>query len=101
MPALRNTHNVHRSTTLRLLQTLEHFGYVTRGQARGDLMIANVLQQAHGMPDWHARDDREQRECAIHQGHRSYLNVLEQAPVELLVDRLIDRALIWKEEATG
>ena len=33
---LAGMHGVHRSTTLRLLQTLERFGYVTRGQARGE-----------------------------------------------------------------
>jgi DNA-binding IclR family transcriptional regulator len=32
-------HGVHRSTTLRLLQTLERFGYVTRGQGRGEFRL--------------------------------------------------------------
>jgi DNA-binding IclR family transcriptional regulator len=36
---LASLHGVHRSTTLRLLQTLEHFGYVTRGQARGEFRL--------------------------------------------------------------
>ena len=36
---LASLHGVHRSTTLRLLQTLEHFGYVSRGQARGEFRL--------------------------------------------------------------
>jgi DNA-binding IclR family transcriptional regulator len=36
---LASLHGVHRSTTLRLLQTLEQFGYVTRGQARGEFRL--------------------------------------------------------------
>src|SRR5918996_251027 len=38
-------HGVHRSTTLRLLQTLERFGYVTRGQARGEFRLGLRLYQ--------------------------------------------------------
>jgi len=36
---LAELHGVHRSTTLRLLQTLERFGYVTRGQGRGEFRL--------------------------------------------------------------
>jgi IclR family transcriptional regulator, acetate operon repressor len=36
---LADLHGVHRSTTLRLLQTLERFGYVTRGQNRGEFRL--------------------------------------------------------------
>jgi len=36
---LAGLHGVHRSTTLRLLQTLEHFGYVSRGPARGEFRL--------------------------------------------------------------
>jgi IclR family acetate operon transcriptional repressor len=36
---LASLHGVHRSTTLRLLQSLEQFGYVTRGQARGEFRL--------------------------------------------------------------
>ena len=32
-------HGVHRATTLRLLQTLERFGYVTRGRTRGEFQL--------------------------------------------------------------
>lgn len=36
---LADLHGVHRATTLRLLQTLERFGYVTRGQSRGEFRL--------------------------------------------------------------
>jgi DNA-binding IclR family transcriptional regulator len=36
---LADLHGVHRSTTLRLLQTLERFGYVTRGHGRGEFRL--------------------------------------------------------------
>jgi DNA-binding IclR family transcriptional regulator len=36
---LARLHDVHRSTTLRLLHTLEQFGYVTRGDARGEFRL--------------------------------------------------------------
>jgi DNA-binding IclR family transcriptional regulator len=36
---LARLHGVHRSTTLRLLQTLEQFGYVTRGPGRGEFRL--------------------------------------------------------------
>ena len=38
-------HGVHRSTTLRLLQTLEHFGYVTRGRGRGEFRLGLRLYE--------------------------------------------------------
>jgi DNA-binding IclR family transcriptional regulator len=36
---LSEIHGVHRATTLRLLQTLEQFGYVTRGRSRGEFRL--------------------------------------------------------------
>jgi DNA-binding IclR family transcriptional regulator len=42
---LAGMHGVHRSTTLRLLQTLERFGYVTRGQARGEFRLGLRLYE--------------------------------------------------------
>jgi DNA-binding IclR family transcriptional regulator len=42
---LASLHGVHRSTTLRLLQTLERFGYVTRGQARGEFRLGLRLYE--------------------------------------------------------
>src|SRR5450631_2759921 len=36
---LARLHGVHRSTTLRLLRTLEQFGYVRRGPARGEFRL--------------------------------------------------------------
>ena len=38
-------HGVHRATTLRLLQTLEHFGYVTRGRNRGEFRLGPTLYE--------------------------------------------------------
>jgi DNA-binding IclR family transcriptional regulator len=38
-------HGVHRSTTLRLLQTLEGFGYVTRGRGRGEFRLGLRLYE--------------------------------------------------------
>lgn len=37
--ALAQFHGVHKTTTLRLLQTLERFGYVARGQDRGEFRL--------------------------------------------------------------
>jgi DNA-binding IclR family transcriptional regulator len=42
---LADLHGVHRSTTLRLLQTLERFGYVTRGQGRGEFRLGLRLYE--------------------------------------------------------
>ncbi len=42
---LARLQNVHRSTTLRLLQTLECFGYVARGQARGEFRLGLRLYE--------------------------------------------------------
>lgn len=42
---LAKLHNVHRSTTLRLLQTLEQFGYVGRGQTRGEFRLGLRLYE--------------------------------------------------------
>jgi DNA-binding IclR family transcriptional regulator len=42
---LARLHDVHRSTTLRLLQTLEQFGYVTRGDARGEFRLGLRLYE--------------------------------------------------------
>ena len=36
---LARLHGVHRSTTLRLLRTLEQFGYVSRGRGRGEFRL--------------------------------------------------------------
>lgn len=36
---LAQLHGVHRATTLRLFQTLERFGYVARGEARGEFKL--------------------------------------------------------------
>jgi DNA-binding IclR family transcriptional regulator len=38
-------HGVHRATTLRLLQTLERFGYVTRGDHRGEFRLGLKLYE--------------------------------------------------------
>jgi DNA-binding IclR family transcriptional regulator len=38
-------HGVHRATTLRLLQTLERFGYVTRGEHRGEFRLGLKLYE--------------------------------------------------------
>jgi DNA-binding IclR family transcriptional regulator len=40
---LAEIHGVHRATTLRLLQTLERFGYVTRGRTRGEFKLGLKL----------------------------------------------------------
>src|SRR5688572_2015207 len=42
---LATLHGVHRSTTLRLLQTLERFGYVTRGRGRGEFRLGLRLYE--------------------------------------------------------
>jgi DNA-binding IclR family transcriptional regulator len=42
---LSRLHGVHRSTTLRLLQTLERFGYVTRGHGRGEFRLGLRLYE--------------------------------------------------------
>lgn len=40
---LAEMQGVHRATTLRLLQTLERFGYVTRGETRGEFKLGLKL----------------------------------------------------------
>jgi DNA-binding IclR family transcriptional regulator len=40
---LAELHGVHRATTLRLLQTLERFGYVARGRTRGEFKLGLKL----------------------------------------------------------
>jgi DNA-binding IclR family transcriptional regulator len=42
---LADLHGVHRATTLRLLQTLEKFGYVTRGRTRGEFQLGMKLYE--------------------------------------------------------
>ena len=42
---LADLHGVHRATTLRLLQTLERFGYVTRGETRGEFRLGLKLYE--------------------------------------------------------
>ena len=40
---LARLHGVHKTTTLRLLQTLERFGYVARGRDRGEFQLGLKL----------------------------------------------------------
>ncbi len=42
---LAELQGVHRATTLRLLQTLERFGYVTRGEHRGEFRLGLKLYE--------------------------------------------------------
>jgi DNA-binding IclR family transcriptional regulator len=42
---LAELHGVHRATTLRLLQTLERFGYVMRGRNRGEFRLGLTLYE--------------------------------------------------------
>jgi IclR family acetate operon transcriptional repressor len=42
---LADLHGVHRATTLRLLQTLERFGYVTRGENRSEFRLGLKLYE--------------------------------------------------------
>lgn len=42
---LADLHGVHRATTLRLLQTLERFGYVSRGRTRGEFQLGIKLYE--------------------------------------------------------
>src|SRR6266542_4848078 len=61
----------------------------------------SALQQTHHVPHRHAGDDGEQAQRAVQDSDGPRLSVLEEPPIQLLMDRLIDRALVWQEETAG
>src|SRR5207244_13006374 len=69
------------------------------GVARRSFSAELLRNQSEYPPQRNARAQRQQRNHAVGDGHRSGLLVGEESTVGAVIERQVGRALVWQEEA--